>query len=135
MRFCLFWFSMWQATSQVCLAYLWQASFQDRLGDLFFRTSFIHLFTITCFKPLGLFPSNSFPPQHDKHNQQIPPKHSQQFLFLLSTISTGLNALAAIALRLDLFWRKGKRYKFLKIFANIFERYLKTYVHMSEKIF
>ena len=120
LRFCPFWFSMSPATSQVCLASSWQASFQARLGDPFFQTSFIHLFTITSFKPLGLFPSNSFPPQHDKHNQQIPPQHSQQFLFLLSTISTGLNALAAIALRLELFWQKGKKY-----FQRYFQMYLK----------
>ena len=47
LRFCLFWFSMWPATSQVFPAYSWQASFQARLGDLFLQTS-NDLFTVTC---------------------------------------------------------------------------------------
>ena len=98
LRFCLFWSSMWPATSQVCPASSWQASFQARLGDLFLQTS-NDLFTVTCSNVFAAFSLKFFSSSAQSTNS-----------FLLSTISTGLNALAAIALRLELFWQKGEKY-------------------------
>ena len=110
LRFCLFWFSMWPATSQVCLAYSWQASFQARLGDLFLRTS-TYLFTVTCSNVFGTFSLKFFSSSAGSAQSTNS--------FLLSTISTGLNALAAIALRLELFWQKVNKH---------FQRYLQMYL-------
>ena len=117
MRFCLFWFSMWPATSQVCLAYSWQASFQARLGDLSLQTS-NDLFTVPCFKVFGAFSIKFFSPsaRSAQSANSFPPQHYQHRAERLGSNCAQVGTILA------------KRQKiFPKLFANVFERYSKTY--------
>ena len=121
---------MWPATSQVCPAFSWQASFQARLGALSLQTS-NDLFTVTCSNvfvafSLKFFSSSAGTAQLaifflfstiSTINKFFPPQHNQHRAERLGSNCAQVGTILA------------KRQKiFPKLFANVFERYSKTYL-------